>query len=115
MGDALAWAQSQLSAPRRNTSEGDAIDKATRSRSAPPSSALRGALRKTTSEEIDSAIEAAAMVFKAEPRISRDALYKRLFEGGTCTFNRFRTKIWQPARQKAGLPPHAPKGRRPEK
>jgi hypothetical protein len=27
-GDALAWAQSRLSAPRRNTSEGDALDQA---------------------------------------------------------------------------------------
>lgn len=38
-GDALAWAKSELSAPRRNTSEGDTIDKAARSRSLPPNSA----------------------------------------------------------------------------
>lgn len=35
-GDALAWAQSRLSAPRRNTSEGDAIGQAARAESEPP-------------------------------------------------------------------------------
>jgi hypothetical protein len=35
-GDALAWAQSRLSAPRRNTSEGDAIGQAARAESELP-------------------------------------------------------------------------------
>jgi hypothetical protein len=35
-GAALAWAQSRLSAPRRNTSEGDAMDQAARAESEPP-------------------------------------------------------------------------------
>jgi hypothetical protein len=35
-GDALAWAQSRLSSPRRNTSEGDAMDQAARTESEPP-------------------------------------------------------------------------------
>jgi hypothetical protein len=36
-GDALAWAQSRLSAPRRNTSEGDAIGQTSRAESELPS------------------------------------------------------------------------------
>jgi hypothetical protein len=36
-GDVLAWAQSRLSAPRRNTSEGDAMDQAARAEIEPPS------------------------------------------------------------------------------
>jgi hypothetical protein len=36
-GNSLAWAQSRLSAPRRNTSEGDAIGQGARAESAPPS------------------------------------------------------------------------------
>ena len=35
--ETLAWAQSRLSAPRRNTSEGDAIGQAARAESKPPS------------------------------------------------------------------------------
>jgi hypothetical protein len=35
--DALGWAQSRLSPPRRNTSEGDAMGQAARAESEPPS------------------------------------------------------------------------------
>src|SRR5215471_13492418 len=36
-GDALAWAQSRLSTPRRNTSEGEVLDQAAPAESEPPS------------------------------------------------------------------------------
>jgi hypothetical protein len=44
-GDVLAWAQSRLSAPRCNTSEGDAIDKAAHAESAPQSSAATRSMK----------------------------------------------------------------------
>ena len=44
-GDVLAWAQSRLSAPRRNTSEADAIDKASHAESAPPGSAAMRSMK----------------------------------------------------------------------
>jgi hypothetical protein len=49
-GDALAWAQSRLSAPRRNTSEGDAIGHAARAESEPPTSAETRPIRRAISE-----------------------------------------------------------------
>ncbi len=50
-GDVLAWAQSRLSAPRRSTSEADAIDQAMPTMRAQPS--LRPGRRRSRRQPID--------------------------------------------------------------
>jgi len=59
------------------------------------------------SSETDLAINLAAQVLKEEPNITREALRKRVLAmrrwATELSVNRFRTKVWARARERAGL------------
>jgi hypothetical protein len=90
---------------------------------------LGGTPSPSKQEETDFAIESAAQELRANPKLTRDQLYERLFGPKDkrapslkeknwvtgWTVSRFRKKVWARARERAGLPLLAPKGRRPEK
>jgi hypothetical protein len=79
-------------------------------------------------EENEIAIELAAQELRQKPKFKRNELYERLFGSEdkrapplkkkswatNWTPSRFRTKVWKPARERAGLDPIAPKGRHPD-
>jgi hypothetical protein len=79
-------------------------------------------------EENEIAIELAAQELRQKPKFKRDELYERLFGpedkrapplkkkswATNWTPSRFKTKVWKPARERAGLDPIAPKGRHPD-
>jgi hypothetical protein len=69
-GDALQWAHSRLSAPRRNTSEGDAIGQAARGKSEQPTAEPRAI---PDAGEAHAADKAKPSVKPSRPRAKEDA------------------------------------------
>jgi hypothetical protein len=72
--EALAWAQSRLSAPRSNTSEGDAMGQVARAESEPPNSTETRSMRRATEIESHASDKTAPRV---KPRGRGEAAARR--------------------------------------